>query len=435
VSLHYPVPVKALTNATLADGSRADLAIQGDKVAAVVPAGTPLPQELLAGQGEVLDLSGFLLVTAPAEPHGHLDKALSFDLIQPPLGDLDLAVESWMAYSATMSGEEIAQRARTAALRLLANGTTAVRTHVDLLHGGGDPLRGIEALVAVRESLHGLMDIQIVALGGWRSGDEVFEAALDLGADLVGGAPHMAPDPLGDLARLLRIAERRGVGVDLHTDESLSGALTLAEYAKAVRGWTVPLAAGHCVRLGTLEPLELEPVIAEVLASDIGIISLPITNLYLQGWQHEHSIPRGLTPVQRLLDAGVRVAGGADNIRDPFNPVGRCDALETASLLVSAGHLAPDDALRAVTLGARDVMSMPLAGPVEGARAELLAVRASNVGEAVAFAPGDRIVVHRGRLVSRSTHLVETALPGATPARPIRLSEPETDSLRKVTAP
>jgi cytosine deaminase len=284
-----------------------------------------------------LDLSGFLLLTAPAEPHAHLDKALSWDLIDPPMGDLELAIQSWRDYTEVMTVESIADRARRAALLLLRQGTTAVRTHVDMLVGD-DPMRGVRALVRVRDELCELMDIELVALAGPFVPSEHVDEALDLGVDLVGGAPHLAEDPIADLRRLIGIAERRGVGSDIHTDESLTGAPTLGEYARLVRGWRVPASAGHCVRLGTLEPTELAAVIAEVLASDLGIISLPITNLYLQGWQHPVGTPRGLTALRALLDAGVRVAAGADNVRDPFNPVGRSDALETASLLVSAGH-------------------------------------------------------------------------------------------------
>ena len=405
-----PIPLATLRGATLRDGRVVDVAIDGDTVVAVVDAGTLAPSP----DGEVVDLTGYLLVTAPAEPHGHLDKALSWDEIQPPFGDLERAVESWHAYSDAMRETDILARARRAARRMLAHGTTAVRSHVDLLPGP-DPLRGVRALVALREELRGLMDLELVALGGWQTPDEVFDAALDAGVDLVGGAPHLSPDPLGDLERVLAIARRRGVGVDLHTDESLDGAQTLSAYAETVADWTVIRSAGHCVRLSTLEPHALRATIDDVLRADIGLITLPITNLYLQGWQHEHAVPRGIAPVRQLLDAGVRVGAGADNIRDPFNPVGRCDALETASLLVSAAHLPPDDALTAVTDGARDVMGLPVAGPVVGARADLLAVRATNVGEAVAFADADRFVIHRGHLVSR------TRVDGWTAASPSTL--------------
>jgi cytosine deaminase len=266
------------------------------------------------------------------------------------------------------------------------------------------------------------MDIELVALAGSDAADETIEAALDAGVDLVGGAPHLAPSPLDDLRRLLALAHRRGVGVDLHTDEGLGGDPTIIEFARIVRDWTVPVSAGHCVRLGTLEPVELDDVIAEILASDLGIISLPITNLYLQGWEHPVSTPRGLTALRPLLDAGVRVGAGADNVRDPFNPVGRSDALETASLLVTAGHLSLEEAYTAVSDGARSVMSLPKAGVTVGARAELLAVRGSSLSDVIANAPADRYVIHAGRLVAQSevTHHVAAPTPARTPILEMR---------------
>jgi cytosine deaminase len=405
-----PRQVSLLRNATLADGSIVDVELIEDIVRSVRPAGDG-PVEPDAA---TLDLAGHLLITAPAEPHAHLDKAGTWDLIAPPAGDLERAIESWRAYSDEMTTESIEQRALDQALVMLRNGTTAIRSHVDMLVGD-DPLRGARALVNVRERLAGLMDLELVALPGYDIPDATIEAALDLGLDLVGGAPHLSPEPLSDLARLLGLAERRGLGVDLHTDEGLGGDPTIIEFARIVRDWNTPVSAGHCVRLGTLETSELDVVIEHVLESDLGIISLPITNLYLQGWDHPVATPRGLTALRRLLDAGVRVAAGADNVRDPFNPVGRSDALETASLLVTAGHLSLEEAVTAVTDGARSVMSLPPAGVHVGARAELLAVRGTSLSDIVANAPADRYVIHAGRLVSHSVTTHETALPA--PAR------------------
>lgn len=394
-----PRRISLLANATLPDGSCCDVEITGDTVSAVLPAGSAVAR----ADAETIDLSGYLLLTAPAEPHAHLDKALSFDLINPPMGDLGLAIASWRDYSAVMTVESIADRARAAALLLVQNGTTAVRCHVDVLTGD-DPLRGVRALIQVRAELAGLIDIELAALAGPSIPSADVEAALDLGVDLVGGAPHIGDDASADLKRLLAIAAARGIGVDIHTDENLDGAVTLTEMALAVRDWpkSMPVTAGHCVRLGTLEFEELDAVIVEVLASDIGIVTLPITNLYLQGWEHPVSTPRGITATRRLLDAGVRLAAGADNVRDPFNPVGRSDALETASLLVTAGHLSLTEAYEAVSSGARDVMNLPLAGVIVGAKAELLAVRGNNLADVVANAPADRFVIHRGSLIAHS---------------------------------
>lgn len=393
----------------LPDGSLVDVELIEDIVRTVRPAD---PGVAATGDG-VLDLDGFMLLTAPAEPHAHLDKALSWDLINPPAGDLLRAIDSWRAYSSGMTVESIADRAREQALLMLRNGTTAVRCHVDLL-GGPEPLRGVHALLQVRAELADLMDIELVALAGPDMPDATIDAALDAGIDTVGGAPHLAAEPLVDLRRLLAIAERRGVGVDLHTDEGLAGDPTLLEFARIVRNWTVPVSAGHCVRLGTLDVAELDEIIAEVLASDIGIISLPITNLYLQGWEHPVSTPRGLTALRPLLDAGVRVGAGADNVRDPFNPVGRSDALETASLLVTAGHLSLEEAYTAVSDGARSVMALPRAGVTVGARAELLAVRGFTLSDVIANASADRFVIHAGRLVARSEVHYDVAAPSST---------------------
>ncbi|MDM7890716.1 amidohydrolase family protein [Curtobacterium caseinilyticum] len=421
-----PRPVGLLRSALLPDGRLVDVAIDGDTVSAVAPAGT-----LTAPADAVLDLDGRLLLTAPAEPHAHLDKALSADAIRPPLGDLGAAIASWSAYATTMTVDEIADRTRTAALTLLAAGTTAVRSHVDVLSGrrtAADPAapveaatRGARALVQVREELAGLMDIELVALAGPLAPDAHVEAVLDCGVDLVGGAPHLAEDPLADVDRLLAIAERHGVGVDLHTDESLDGPVTLDHYARAVsllrsrRPDGHQYSAGHCVRLGTLGPERLAEVVADVAAADLGVITLPITNLYLQGWQHPVSTPRGLTAIRALTEAGVRVAAGADNVRDPFNPVGRSDALETASLLVTAGHVTPDQAYAMVSDTARSVMGLPAAGPVPGRRADLLAIAATSVTDAVANAPVDRIVLSRGRLVARTE--VRTTVAAPAPVR------------------
>jgi cytosine deaminase len=295
---------------------------------------------------------------------------------------------------------------------MLANGITAVRSHVNCFPGE-DPLVAVRALVAVREEFAGLLDLELVALPGDDVPDAWVEAALDLGVDLVGGAPHLAPDPMADLTRLLDLAERRGAGVDLHADEGLDGPLTLLAYAERVRDWPVSKSAGHCVRLGTLPLDELAEVVTAIAAADIGVISLPITNLYLQGWDAPVATPRGLTALRALLDGGVRVAAGADNVRDPFNPIGRCDPLETAALLVSAGHLTLDEALAAVTSGARAVLHLPPAGPVPGAAADLLAVRADTVGEAIAFASPDRFVLHAGRLVAATRVSSSVAAPAA----------------------
>lgn len=358
-----------LRGATLADGSTVDVAVDAGIVTSVRAA------DPTAHDG--VDLTGYVLLTAPAEPHAHLDKALSWDELKPELGDLHDAIATWKSGSVRFDEQSFHRRARDAALALLRNGTTAVRTHVDIL-AGDDPLRGIRAVAAVRRELAGLMDIEIVALIKAYSDVELLYAALDAGADLVGGSPHNAPDAEAELDRLLSAAETRGVGTDLHTDEFLHGDHhTIADYAARAGTWPAERirTASHCTRLGTMTPDELDRLLPRIAAARLGVVANPITNLYLQGRDCASSVPRGITAISALRAAGVVVAAGADNVRDPFNPLGRSDALETAMLTVIAGHVHPDEAIDMVTDSARAVMGLPVAGPRVGAVADLVAVR------------------------------------------------------------
>jgi cytosine deaminase len=366
-----------------------------------------------------LDLAGFVLLPGLVEPHAHLDKALTADRVGNPTGDLPGAVEAWLAFRPGLTAEDIAARARSAALRYLANGATLVQTHVDT--GADIGLRGIEALIAVREELAGLLDLRIVACGMMPIGGSegaanraVLASALTAGADAVGGAPALDEDPAGAIDALLDLAARFGLAVDLHTDETLDPeVLTLRLLVERVRaGFPHRVTASHCVSLGAQPPAVQDAIAAGLAEARIGIVTLPITNLYLQGRHPTQPAPRGLTAIRALLAAGVTVAAGGDNLRDPFNPVGRADPLEAASLLVTAGHLSPNAALTAITEAGRAVTG---AQPVRlrvGDPADLLAVRAESVGDAIGAAHPDRIVIRDGRIVARSSLTVEFAWAG-----------------------
>jgi cytosine/creatinine deaminase len=358
---------------------------------------------------ERLDLRGYLLLPAPAEPHAHFDTALTADRISNPTGDLGGAIDAWLDYQASVPREDFVARATEAALLGLANGTTAIRTHVGIYEPVG--IGAVEALLEVRERLRDLVDLQLVALTVELTGPECAEvramlrAAMELGADVVGGCPHLDPRPVAYHDLTLSLAAEFGRPIDLHTDETLNASvLHLPHFADlvATTGFPYGATASHCVSLGVQPPERAAEVAARVAAARVAVVCNPQTNLFLQARGQNSAPVRGLTALRALLDAGVTVAGGGDNLRDPFNPVGRVDPLETASLLVTAGHLTPEEAYAAVSTGARAAMGLPEVQVAPGFPAELLAVQASSLGEAIAGGTG-RVVIHRGRMVSRTT--------------------------------
>lgn len=391
---------------SLADGDRdGDIdggGIDGGGTASGGPSGATV---------EIVDISGFLLLPAPADPHAHLDKALTAHLVSNPSGSLDGAVDAWLPFRAAQRAEDIAFRARRAARMALASGATTVRSHVDI--GDGIELRGLDALVQVRDELAGEMHLQLVAFTSapltGREGSKnraVLREALRRGADVVGACPHRQPDPNGSQRVCLEIAAEFELPVDLHTDETLeTEPLTLPVLAELVldAGFSHGVVASHCVSLGMTPPSVTRRVAAQLAHAGISVVCCPATNLYLQGRDHPRATPRGLTAVHELRAAGVTVAGGGDNVQDPFNAVGRGDPLDTAALLVLAAHLTPEEAYDAVSNRARAAMGLPTVDLQPGSPAELLAIRAQSVAEAVAVGSPERLVIHQGRIVARST--------------------------------
>ena len=404
-----------LCNARLADGRVADVVVANGRIVTVdEPVGAPSGPMAggTAGAPTVIDLDGWLLIPAMAEPHAHLDKAMTAEAVPNPTGDLLGAIEAWSSAAAagTFSHENTVARASAAIEALLVHGVTAVRTHVNVT-----PDIGTAALVAVQEAAaryRGLIDVQTVALisspvtgpegAPVRAG---LAEALALGVDLVGGCPHLDPDGPGLISTVLDAATEAGVGLDLHVDEMLDpSVLTLRELARQVadRGFEHPVTASHCVTLG-MQPAATQAAVAdEVAAAGISVVALPQTNLFLQGREHPTATPRGLTAIAALCDAGATVAAGADNVQDPFNLVGRSDPLETAALLVMAAHRLPDDAYDMVANRARSALGLPRVTLSPGDPADLVAIDAPSIRGAIADAPMARRVFRRGRLVATS---------------------------------
>lgn len=405
-------PARGITG-SLADGTVVDVALRTDTDGVTRVAQVQPHRPSHRDDAEWLDLRGFVLTAAAAEPHAHLDKALSYSQLKPPVGDLNAAITAWRGGSAQLDEESFLRRGLATTEAMLRNGITAVATHVDILPDH-DPLRAVRALCDVRERLQNLMTVQMAALALPITPMSHIEAALDAGVDLVGGAPHIADDPIAEVTKLCDLAEKRGVGVDLHIDEFLDGDhLTIEAYAERVADWPGDRIrrAGHCSRLSTLPLADLQRVAASLARASICVIALPITNLYLQGRTGPSAGRRGITAIDVLRDAGVLVSAGADNVRDPFNPVGRADPLETASLLVTAAHQTPDVAVDLVTDAARAALRLEPAGPQVGARADFLAVRATDIVEAIATAPADRVVIVGGSVVARTETTSWTAVP------------------------
>jgi len=389
-----------ITNALLPDGSTTTVRIVEGVVAS-------LGAVAVAGD-EVYDAGGRLVLPALAEAHAHLDKAFLSRRVPNPSGDLMGAILAMQAARDSITVSDTYGRAERAARLIAANGATAIRTHADVTTDGG--LTSVQALVELRAALRDLVHLEIVALSGWPSlgplganQRALLREAIAMGADAVGGCPHLEDDPAAANDLFLTLAAEHGLPVDLHTDETLDPRrFALEDLAERVTASAFPhrVAASHCVSLGVQSPAVQQRVAEKVAAAGISVIALPSSNLYLQGRDHHQATPRALTAVRPLLAAGANLAAGWDNLQDPFNPVGRGDCLETAALMVMAGHLLPEEAFHTVSTAARALMGLAPAGPFVGGAADLMIVDAADTRDAIAFAPPARTVVRAGRVVA-----------------------------------
>lgn len=393
-----PPATELLRGGRLSDGTAADIRVGGGVVVEV--------GALSRRAGEpVTDLDGRLVLPAFAEPHVHLDKAFTATRAVNVTGNLGGAMASYSHLAANGNPGDIQARARRALGLFVAAGVTAVRAQI-----GAGPLSGvtaIEALAELRSSVADYVDLRIVAHaavppGGPTAHRALLHRALDAGADHLGGNPFLEEDSQRAFHTCLEVATERGCELDLHVDESFDS-LTFDRVVAGADESGVPIVAAHCVSLSCLPLGQVRELAASAAAAGVSVVTLPMTNLFLQGREQESAKLRGLTAIGPLRAAGVLVAAGSDNVQDPFNPVGRCDPLEIASLLVTAGHQTVADALTMVGPDARRVVSSASSFPAIGSPADLVAIAATDVGDAVARAPADRLVWRRGRLVARTS--------------------------------
>jgi cytosine deaminase len=399
-----------LANATLTGGAVGSIRIVGDHVSAVGSDAGAGPDD------EVVDLAGYVLLPGLVEPHVHLEKAFTAGRAIPGSGGLAGAIEAWSRMRGQLTRADVADRARRAVLTYLAHGATAIRAHTDATPAVGTLAVG--ALQEVRAGLTGAVDIEIVASGGCpltgqagRSSVAALRDAIGAGADVVGGAPWLDPDPKAAYRILFDVAAEAGLPVDLHVDETTDAGTDTLRFLidEAGRGFGHPVTASHAVSLGSWPRSVQRRVASQLAEAGITVVTLPQTNLWLQGRAAGAHAPRGLTAVGVLRELGVTVAAGGDNIRDPFNPLGRADPLETASLLAAAAQLSPAEALAAVSADAWALLGRPAPLPQPGAPAAFVAVAADSAADAVAGAPPGRIVIRGDRVVARTQAVHEHA--------------------------
>ena len=289
-----------------------------------------------------------------------------------------------------------------------AHGPQAMRTHCDAF---GDMAKTVFAVAAqLQQDWANRMTLQtvcLVSLDYYLTAEG--EALADLVADaggILGGVAYASADLDRQLDRLFTLAAERNLAIDLHVDESLTptdqGLRHIAQ-TKLRHNFSAPVICGHCCSLSVQSEADVAATLALVKAAAIGVVSLPMCNLFLQGRQ-PHRTPRyrGVTLLHELQAQGIPVAISSDNCRDPFYAYGDHDGLDVFKQSVRIGHLDRpfDHWPQSMTRRPAQLMGLENIGFLSpGSSADMICFQARSLNELIARAQENRVVLRQGKQI------------------------------------
>ncbi|WP_205521403.1 amidohydrolase family protein [Phaeobacter sp. LSS9] len=393
---------------TLPDGSVADIGITGDTITEVAPS-------IDATAGETIEASGDLVAPPFVDPHFHMDATLSYGLPRVNAsGTLLEGISLWGELREEASVEDMVSRALTYCDWAASMGLLAIRTHVDTTP---DHLRGVTAMLEVREAVKEYIDLQLVAFpqdGLYRAenGRENLIRALDMGVDVVGGIPHFErsmQDGADSLRDLCKIAADRGLQVDIHcdeTDDPLSRHIETLAQETLRHGLQGRVAGSHLTSMHSMDNYYVSKLLPLIAEAEIAAIPNPLINIVLQGRHDSFPKRRGLTRVKELLEAGVTVGWGQDCVLDPWYSLGTGDMLDVAFMGMHVAQMThPDEMAHCFTMVTDNnaaIMGLEGYGLKRGDRASLVVLDAATPTEALRLRPARLAVISRGKVISRS---------------------------------
>ena len=397
-----------IRNANLPDGRKGlDIAVQGDRIAAIAPR--------IEAEGPEIDATGRLVSPPFIDPHFHMDATLSLGLPRMNRsGTLLEGIALWGELRPLLTREALVERALRYIDLAVTQGMGAIRTHVDT----SDPrLVTVEAMIEVRERVKPYLDLQLVAFpqdGYLRApqGVAALNRALDMGVDIVGGIPHFErtmEDGRLSVEALCRIAADRGLPVDMHcdeTDDPMSRHVeTLA--AQTVRfGLQGRVAGSHLTSMHSMDDYYVSKLIPLIAESGMNVIPNPLINIMLQGRHDSYPKRRGMTRVPELMAAGINVSFGHDCVMDPWYSMGSGDMLEVGHMAIHVAQMASvqdkTTIFNALTVNSARTMGLQGYGLEVGCFADMVILQARDPAEALRLKSVKLAVIRRGRVIART---------------------------------
>jgi len=452
--LNAQIPVSLLVDQTgfeASDLAAVHLEIKAGQIAQILAASSQIRPDVLSdllSNAPAVDLRQGQIWPCFIDLHTHLDKGQIWPRQPNPDGSFDSALTATQSdRDRYWKAEDLYRRMEFGLKCAYAHGSSAIRTHLDAF--GEQASISLEVLSALRRDWADRLTLQAAALVTLDyymtpAGEKLADLIAEVGGCL-GGLPIMGEALDSQLDRLFELAQERQLPLDFHTDESGNPtAITLRHVAEAAlrHNFTGQIVCGHCCSLAVQSSEQVLATLKPVKQAKIGIVSLPMCNLYLQDRNQSTSSQftqmtmgqrlanlgsdlsqgraigqldsafktqtprwRGVTLVHELKQFGIPVAFASDNCRDPFYAYGDYDGYEVFAQAVRIAQLdAPHgNWCQAVTRIPADLMGLPTQGRIAvGLSADLILFKARSFNELLARNQADRRVLRRGKLIDSS---------------------------------
>jgi cytosine deaminase len=316
-----------------------------------------LKKELLAG---IRQQGGWV------NTHAHFDRAYSLDgnsvkEIYAPLKKKWEIVDSLKRNS---SVEEVYERMAMATELMLQQGVQAFGSFIDVDEAIGEKailaaekLRSVYGrrirMKFVNQTLKGVLE---------KEARYWFDRAVEF-TDIIGGLPAKDAGREGEhLDLLLSTGKRLGKRVHVHVDQFNTDEESETEFlAQKVieHGMEGKVTAIHCISVAAHPKAKREQIYTLMKQAELSVISCPVA--WIDHPRTERPAPshNAITPVDEMLEYGIRVAIGTDNIMDVYKPYGDGDMWTELKLLLEACKIYRPEPLTAIaTINGLEVLGL-----------------------------------------------------------------------------
>jgi len=385
-------------NARLRSGRITDIAVTGGRIERISEkAGGSARQEI--------DAEGKLVTETFVIAHLHLDKVMTGSFAEEAalrqyqessMAGAMSAIEMASKVKEHYVESEIMDRVRKVLAEAEYHGVSHIRAFADV--DTKAMLTGVSALLKIREEFKNRIGIQVVAFpqdGIIREPgtEELLYKSMELGADLVGGIPwieYTDEESKKHIDIAFEIAKKYNADIAMLTDDAGDPELRTTEYlaSSAIRnGWIGRVAACHARATALYNEVYHRKLCALLKKAEVGVVSDP------------HTGPLHVR-VRDLLNAGVMVALGQDDVFDAYYTYGRCNMLEVAFL---ASHLlwmmTPHDRellYDMITVNPANIIRIKGYGLSAGNAADFVILNATDLREALAYHSEPLYVIRNG---------------------------------------